>query len=108
MIKWLRILWRNYCSAKFFAKGKSKARRSTTRRKRQTKLSTIIKQIGRMHTSRKMSLEYGMCPHCEFYVSMISFNRKGLYTCINCREVVKQHINGSVKYVPVSHGPNKI
>ena len=107
MIKWLRILWRNYCSAKFFAKGKSKARRSTTRRKRQTKLSTIIKQIGRMHTSRKMSLEYGMCPHFEFYVSMISF-RKGLYTCINCREVVKKHINGSVKYVPVSHGQNKI
>ena len=106
-MKWLEILWRNYCSAKFFAKGKSKARRSTTRRKRQTKLSTIIKQIGRMHTSRKMSLEYGMCPHCEFYVSMISF-RKGLYTCINCREVVKQHINGSVKYVPVSHGQNKI
>jgi len=107
MIKWLGILWRNYCSAKFFAKGKSKAKRNTTRRKRQTKLSTIIKQIGRMHTSRKMNLEYGMCPHCEFYVSMISF-RKGLYTCINCREVVKQHINGSVKYVPVSHGENKV
>ena len=107
MIKWLGILWRNYCSAKFFAKGKSKARRNTTRRKRQVKLSTIIKQIGRMHTNRKMNLEYGMCPHCEFYVSMISF-RKGLYTCINCREVVKQHVNGSVKYVPVSHGPNKI
>ena len=87
---------------------KRQIRRSTTRRKRQTKLSTIIRQIGRMYTDKPMTMDYGICPLCEFYVSMISFNRKGLYTCINCREVVKKHINGSVKYVPVSHGQNKI
>ena len=107
MIKWLKTLLLKYFGVKFSVSGKSKTKRNTTRRKRHPKLSTIIKQIGRMHTSRKMNLEYGMCPHCEFYVSMISF-RKGLYTCINCREVVKQHINGSVKYVPVSHGENKV
>tara|TARA_R100000664_G_C2746319_1_gene134007 strand:+ start:179 stop:502 length:324 start_codon:yes stop_codon:yes gene_type:complete len=107
MIKWLKILLRNYCSSKSFAKGKSKTKRNTTKRKRQTKLSTIIKQIGRMHTGKDLNLGYGVCPHCEFYVSMISF-RKGLYTCFNCRELVRQHINGSVKYVPVSHGENKV
>ena len=107
MIKWLKILLRNYCSSKFFAKRKSKTKRNTTKRKRQTKLSTIIKQIGRMHTGKDLTLGYGVCPHCGFYVSMISF-RKGLYTCFNCRELVRQHINGSVKYVPVSHGENKI
>jgi len=60
-----------------------------------------------MHTGKDLTLGYGVCPHCEFYVSMISF-RKGLYTCFNCRELVRQHINGSVKYVPVSHGENKV
>jgi len=78
-----------------------------TRRRKQQKLSTIIRQIGRMYTSKPMNMEYGKCPSCELYVSMISF-RKGFYTCINCRELVKQHINGSIKYVLVSHGQNKV
>jgi len=107
MKKWLKTLLRKYLGVSFSVSVKSKAKRNTIRRKKHPKLSTIIKQIGRMHTGKDLNLDYGVCPYCEFYVSMISF-RKGLYTCFNCRQLVKQHINGSVKYVPVSHGENKI
>jgi len=106
-MKWLKTIWRNYCSAKFFVKGNSKIKKNTHVKKKKENLHSIIKQIGKLTLGRTINMDYGVCPHCEMYVSMLSF-RKGFYTCINCREVVKQHINGSIKYVPVSHGQNKI
>ena len=109
MVKNLKILLRNYLSAKFFKDAKSKTKRNTPVKKKLKKesLASIIKQIGKYSGARLIKMEYGKCPYCELYASMVSY-RKGYYTCINCRELVKQHINGSIQYVPINNHGEKI
>ena len=94
---------------KIFQGRKSKTKRNTRVKKKLKKesLAAIIQQIGKYSGARLVKMEYGKCPYCEMYASMVSY-RKGYYTCINCRELVKQHINGSIQYVPINNHGEKI
>ena len=108
MIRKLKTLLRNYFSAKSFKDANSKTKRNTRVKKKLDKenLASIIQQIGKYSGARLVKMEYGKCPYCEMYASMVSY-RKGFYTCINCRELVKQHINGSIQYVPINNHNEK-
>ena len=108
MIKELKILLRNYFSAKSFKEANSKTKRNTPVKKKTRKdtLASVIQQISKLQGARLAKMEYGKCPYCEMYASMVSY-RKGYYTCINCRELVRQHINGSIQYVPINNHKEK-
>lgn len=108
MIKELKTLLRNYFSAKYFKAANSKTKRNTHVKKKTRKetLASVIQQIGKLQGPRLAKMEYGKCPYCDMYASMVSY-RKGYYTCINCRELVKQHINGSIQYVTVDNHNEK-
>ena len=108
MIKKLETLLRNYFSAKYFKAANSKTKRNTRVKKKPKKedLASIIQKISKLQGTRLAKMDYGKCPYCDMYASMVSY-RKGYYTCINCRELVKQHINGSIQYVPVNDHSKK-
>jgi len=108
MLKKLETLLRNYFSAKYFKAANSKTKRNTRVKKKGKKedLASIIQKISKLQGARLAKMDYGKCPYCDMYASMVSY-RKGYYTCINCRELVRQHINGSIQYVPINNHKEK-
>ena len=41
----------------------------------------------------------GVCPTCSYETMFVSLSPE-LYRCMNCGTDCKQHINGSIKYLP--------
>ena len=41
----------------------------------------------------------GVCPTCTYETTFVSLNPE-VYRCMNCGADCKQHINGSIKYLP--------
>jgi len=100
MKKKLETLLRNYLNSKFF-KGKTlKIKKNTKGKKSTPELKTLFEDVGRDFFKVKVRLEIGRCPYCETVTQLVSV-RPGYYTCTYCKELTKQHINGSIQYLPV-------
>jgi len=41
----------------------------------------------------------GVCPTCSYETMFVSLNPE-IYRCMNCGADCKQHINGSIRYLP--------
>ena len=41
----------------------------------------------------------GVCPTCSYETMFVSLSPE-IYRCINCGADCKQHINGSIRYLP--------
>ena len=41
----------------------------------------------------------GVCPTCSYETMFVSLSPE-IYRCMNCGADCKQHINGSIKYLP--------
>ena len=96
----LKTLWRNFCSRRFFKAAQSKTKKRT-RGKRSIKPLGLFEDIGKQFFKVKVKVAWGRCPHCDTVSQLVSV-RTGYYTCTFCRELTKQHVNGSIQYLPVN------
>jgi uncharacterized protein (DUF983 family) len=46
----------------------------------------------------------GVCPHCDQFTALVSIV-KNYYRCSTCGEDTKQHVNGSIRYLPLNIKP---
>tara|TARA_R110000751_G_C13484988_1_gene448321 strand:- start:215 stop:535 length:321 start_codon:yes stop_codon:yes gene_type:complete len=87
----------------------SSNRKSTKTKKRtpekqntgQEKLADLVSAIGKHMFDTRVKIEWGKCPHCELITQMMS-TTKNYYRCIKCEEVVRQYVNGCIKYLPMN------
>ena len=96
----LKTLLRNFFSRKYFKDAKSPVKKRT-RGKRSTKPFGLFEEVGKEFFKIKVKVAWGRCPHCDTISQMVSV-RSGYYTCTFCRELTKQHINGSIQYLPIN------
>ena len=59
--------------------------------------------FGRRPFGKALDLEAqvtgGVCPTCSYETMFVSLSPE-IYRCMNCGADCKQHINGSIKYLP--------
>ena len=96
----LKTLLRNFLSRKFFKDAKSPVKKRT-RGKRSTRTFGLFEDIGKEFFKIKVKVAWGRCPYCDTVSQMVSV-RSGFYTCTFCRELTRQHINGSIQYLPIN------
>ena len=95
----LKTLLRNFLSRKFFKDAKSPVKKRT-RGKKSTSSLGLFEEVGKEFFKIKVKVNWGRCPYCET-VSQLGSIRPGYYTCTFCRELTKQHVNGSIQYLPI-------
>ena len=96
----LKTLLRNFFSLKYFRDAKSPVKKRT-RGKRSTRTFGLFEDIGKEFFKIKVKVAWGRCPYCDT-VSQLVIVRPNYYTCTFCRELTKQHINGSIQYLPIN------
>ena len=96
----LKTLLRNFLSRKFFKDAKSPVKKRT-RGKKSTSSLGLFEEVGKEFFKIKVKVNWGRCPYCETVSQLVSI-RPGYYTCTFCREITKQHLNGSIQYLPIN------
>ena len=96
----LKTLLRNFLSRKFFKAAKSPVKKRT-RGKKSTSSLGLFEEVGKEFFKIKVKVSWGRCPYCETVSQLVSI-RPGYYTCTFCRELTKQHVNGSIQYLPIN------
>ena len=96
----LKTLLRNFLSRKFFKDEKSPVKKRT-RGKKSTSSLGLFEEVGKEFFKIKVKVNWGRCPYCETVSQLVSI-RPGYYTCTFCRELTKQHVNGSIQYLPIN------
>ena len=96
----LKTLLRNFLSRKFFKDAKSPVKKRT-RGKKSTSSLGLLEEVGKEFFKIKVKVNWGRCPYCETVSQLVSI-RPGYYTCTFCRELTKQHVNGSIQYLPIN------
>ena len=63
----------------------------------------MTKKIKKLKKALKLDarIEHGICPYCHL-LSPLLFLYKDFYRCSLCGEEMEQHINGVIKYIPIS------
>ena len=96
----LKTLLRNFLRRKFFKDAKSPGKKRT-RGKKSTSSLGLFEEVGKEFFKIKVKVNWGRCPYCETVSQLVSI-RPGYYTCTFCRELTKQHVNGSIQYLPIN------
>ena len=54
---------------------------------------------GRLFVKFHTEIVNGICPSCDQLTMLVGITRDQ-YRCLSCGEDLKQHINGSISYIP--------
>jgi len=97
----LKTLLRNFFSRRYFKDAKSPVKRRTRGKKSIRNFPGLFEEVGKEFFKVKVKVNWGRCPYCETVSQLVSI-RPGYYTCTFCRELTKQHVNGSIQYLPIN------
>ena len=54
---------------------------------------------GKLYVKFHTEIVNGVCPSCEQLTMLVGITRD-FYRCMSCGDDLKQHINGSISYIP--------
>ena len=56
--------------------------------------------------NRKVHAEIvnGKCPTCDEFTMLVGLTPE-MFRCMNCGTDLRQHVNGSIKYLPIMNAP---
>ena len=101
MLKELKTLLQKYFGSSKPKPIETKKPIHVNRETRRAKLHSLVSEIGKEVFNEHVKMEWGLCPYCNFHTHMISSTIE-YWRCMNCHELTRQYINGSVQYQPLS------
>ena len=101
MIKDIITLWQKYFGTSKPAPTKTRKPTHVSQETRRARLHSLVSEIGKEVFNENVKMEWGLCPHCNFNTHMISSTIE-YWRCTNCHELVRQYVNGSIQYLPLT------
>ena len=101
MLKELKILLQKYFGTSSPKPLEIKKPTHVKKKTREEKLTGLVSEIGKEVFNENVKMEWGLCPYCNFNTHMISSTIE-YWRCTNCHELVRQYVNGSIQYLPLT------